>query len=215
MSLFKKIKWLVHLLLFNRAARLSFTLVCGVVINIAYILINIFSAAAYRSIWSATVSIYHLILIIIRIYLLSARGASKKGLNSDRLLFRVGVLLLFLDLVMASMMVYTVRQASFASYSGVVLFAFLFYALYSLIISVKTIKNRVNDNNHLQFAAKNISLSTALMSVFNLQYSLFSFLGADDILIGRVVLVGGVSVFSVILFLSVRLIKKAKLWADN
>lgn len=215
MSLFKKIKWLVHLVLFNRAARLSFTLVCGVVINIAYILTNIFSAAAYRSIWSATVSIYHLILITIRIYLLSARGASKKGLNSDRLLFRVGVLLLFLDLVMASMMVYTVRQASFASYSGVVLFAFLFYALYSLIISLKTVKNRVNDNNHLQFAAKNISLSTALMSVFNLQYSLFSFLGADDILIGRVVLVGGVSVFSVILFLSVRLIKKAKLWADN
>lgn len=215
MSFINKIKWLVHLVIFNRAARLSFTLVCGVLLNSAYILTSIFSAAAYGSIWSATVSIYHLILIVIRIYLLSARGLSKKSTNADRLLFRVGVLLLFLDLVMAYMMVYTVRQASFVRYSGIVLFSFTFYALYSLIISVKTVKKRVNDNNHLHFAARNISLSTSLMSFFNLQYSLFSFLGADDILIGRVVLIGGTSIFSVILFLSVRLIKKAKLWADN
>lgn len=215
MSFINKIRWLIHLIIVSQAARLNFTLACGALLNFAYILSNVFSAAVYRSVWSATVSIYHLILVIIRVYLLSARRVSQKSVNVDRLLLRVGVLLLFLDLASASMMVYTVRQGSFVKYSGIALFAFLFYAIYSLVVSVKVVKKRENDNNHLHFVAKNISLSTSLMSVFNLQYSVFSLLGADAALTGRAILLGGISVFTVILFLSVRLIKQAGRWAEK
>ncbi len=215
MSFIKKIKWLVHVMFVSRAARLNFTLLCGVLLNLAYILSNVLSAAVYRSAWSATVSIYHLILIIIRIYLLSARQLTEDGKNVDRLLFRVGVLLLFLDLASATMMVYTVRQGSFIRYSGIVLFAFVFYAVYSLVVSVKTVKKSTNDNNHLHFVARNLSLSTSLMSVFNLQYSILSLFGADDHLVSRAIFLGGILVFSVILFLSIRLIKKAGIWAEK
>lgn len=215
MNFIKKIKWLIHLLIVNRAARLNFTLLCGVLINSVYVLSNIFSAAAYGSIWSATVSIYHLVLIITRIYLLSARRLASGGDGADRMLLRVGVLLMFIDLVSASMMFYTVSRGSFVRYSGFVLFAFLFYAVYSLIISLNAFRKYKNDNNHLHFAAKNISFSTSLMSVFNLQYSILSLLGADSSLTGRAILVGGVAIFSVILFLSLRLIKKANIWSEK
>jgi hypothetical protein len=206
---------LVRLLLVSPAARLSFTLVCGVLLNIAYVASNVVSAFIYHSVWAATVSIYHLILIVIRIYLLSERKMTDGKKNIDRLLFRVGVLLLFLDLVSGSMMVYTVRQGSFVRYSGIVLFAFVFYAVYSLFVSVRAVKVHNDDGNHLRFASRNISLSTSLMSVFNLQYSILSLLGADAILTARSILLGGISVFSVILFLSIRLIRKANKWAEK
>ncbi|MBR5144596.1 MAG: hypothetical protein IKW53_06060 [Clostridia bacterium] len=211
MNFINKIKWSLRLLIFNRAARLSFTLLCGVLINSVYVLTNIFSAVVYGSIWAATVSIYHLILIITRIYLLSARRLSGDGEGVDRMLMRVGVLLVLIDLVSVSMMLYTVRRGSFVRYSGFVLFAFLFYSVYSLIISLNAFGKYKNDNNHLHFAAKNISLSTSLMSVFNLQYSILSLLGADSVLTGRAILVGGVVIFSVILCLSLRLIRMANM----
>lgn len=215
MKYVSKIKQIARYLIYNQAARLNFTLICGVLINSVYVMTNVFSAVAYGSIWAATVSIYHLVLIVTRIYLLSARRIAEGNVGVDRMLIRVGVLLLLIDLVSAAMMIYAVSQDSFIKYSGFVLFAFLIYAVYSLVISVRAFKKYKNDNNHLHFAAKNISLSTSLMSVFNLQYSVFSLLGADSSLTGRAILVGGVAIFSVILFLSLRLIKKANIWSEG
>lgn len=215
MSIYKRIKELLKLLWVSRAARLNFTLLCGALMNFAYIAGNIASALIYHSAWAATVSAYHLMLIIIRLYLLSARRLSSGGAGADQILLRVGVLLLFLDLACALIMVYTIGRGSFVSYSGFILFAFLIYAVYSLTSSVLAIKRYANDNRHLHFAARSISLSTSLMSVFNLQYSVLSFLGADSRLMGRTILVGGFAVFSVILFLSLRLIKKAGAWASS
>ncbi len=210
MSIFRRIKDLLKLLFVSRAARLNFTLLGGVLINLAYIAGNIASALIYHSAWAATVSAYHLMLIIIRLYLLSARRPSSGG-DIELILLRVGILLLFLDLACALIMAYTIGRGSFVSYSGFILFAFLLYAVYSLTSSALAIKRHANDNDHLHFAARSISLSTSLMSVFNLQYSVLSLFGADSRLMVRAILSGGIAVFFVILFLSLRLIKKQAL----
>ena len=208
MSIFRRIRDLLKLLLSSRAARLNLTLLGGAVINLAYVLGNIASAFIYHSVWSATVSAYHIMLIVIRIYILSARRRSSDS-NVDRILLRVGVLLLFLDLACALIMIYTVGQGRFVSYSGFILFAFVAYAVYSLISSALAVGKYADHSRPLHYAARSITLSTSLMSVFNLQYSVLSLLGADSRLIGRAVIVGGVAVFALILFLSLRLIKRA------
>ena len=105
------------------------------------------------------------------------------------------------------MMFYSVSRQSFASYSGLILLGFLCFTVYSVARSVIDIKKHREGENRLYFAARNISLSTSLMSVFNLQYSVFSLLGAEFLLTGRVVTLSGIIVFSVILILSLRLIK--------
>lgn len=207
MSIFKRIKDLTKLLLSSRAARLNLTLLGGALINLIYVLGNIASAFIYQSAWSATVSAYHVMLIIIRVYLLSARH-SPSDKAEKRVLFRVGVLLFLLDIACAIIMIYTVIQGRFVSYSGLFLFAFLSYTVYSLTSSILAIKRHGSFGNRLHYAARSISLSTSLMSVFNLQYSVFSLLGADSRMIGRAILSVGVAVFLVILFLSVRLIRK-------
>ena len=209
MSIFEKLRHRICLLWQSSSARLNITLLGGSIINFAYIAGNIASAFIYHSLWAATLTAYHLMLIVIRIYLLSARRRMST-ISESRILLRVGILLLFLDLVCALIMIFTISSGSFVSYSGIILLAFLIYAIYSLSSSVFAVKRHSEGNRHLHLAARSISLSTSLMAVFNLQYSVLSLLGADSRLIGRAILVGAVAVFSVILFLSVRLIRRAR-----
>ena len=187
--------------------RLKFSLVGGIFLNLLYIAGNIASAFLYGSIWSATLTLYHLTLVVIRIYLLSARGEAKERKNSATVCLRVGILMLFLDLITAYMMIYTVTRSSFVRYSGFILLGFILYSAYSLTTSLLVIRRKDDHRGKLHFVAKNITLSTSLMSVFNLQYSLLSLLGASFGIIARAIFVGGLAVFSTILAMSVRLIK--------
>ena len=197
----------IQKLFVNPTARVPWLMLGGSLMNLLYIASNAASAILYHSIWSTTLTAYHLVLIVIRLYLFfcsriySAMGAT------DRICMRVGILLLALDIASAMMMLYSIRQHSYVSYSGLILLGFLIFTIYSVTRSVIDLRKHREGENHLYFAARNISLSTSLMSVFNLQYSVFSFLGAEFLLTGRVVILSGIIVFSIIFFLSVRLMR--------
>lgn len=205
MNVIAKIKSISRLLLSSRTARLNIALLFGVIVNIAYIFGNLASALIYHSIWAATLGAYHLILITMRLYLLyQGRRYSKENFCSVS--FRVGVLLLFLALAQAIIMIYTVLQGRFVRYSGIFLLAFLIYSVYSLSISVITLKKHRSDRNNLHFVARSITLSTSLMSIFNLQYSVLSLIGAPSRLTIAIVISSAVAVFLLIIILSLRLL---------
>ncbi len=198
----------VELLFESPTARIIPVLFGGTFMNFLYIATNAASAFIYRNIWSATLTVYHLMLIIMRIYLLTVGRSASADSSGRRLCLRAGILLLLLDLASALMMFYSISQASYASYSGAILLGFLIFTVYSVTRSVIDLRRHKDGENHLYFTARSITLSTSLMSVFNLQYSLLSLLGADSELTGRAILLCGLSVFSIILFLSLRLIRR-------
>ena len=178
--------------------------------NLLYIATNAASAILYHSIWSATLTAYHLTLIIIRLLLVFTGRPRPSEEEGRRLCLRIGVLLLLLDLASAAIMLYSVRQASYARYSGIILLGFLTFTVYSVTRSVVELRRHRESENHLYYAARNISLTTSLMSVFNLQYSVFSLLHADFLLSGRVIFLFGMAIFSINFLLSVRLMKRGK-----
>lgn len=202
-SLFKYI----NILFKDPTARVPWLMLGGAMMNLMYIASNAASAILYHSLWATTLTAYHLVLMVIRLYLLFQSRINSGDRATHRICLRVGILLLALDVASAVMMFYSVSRQSFASYSGFILLGFLCFTVYSVARSVIDIKKHREGENRLYFAARNISLSTSLMSVFNLQYSVFSLLGAEFLLTGRVVTLSGVVVFSVILILSLRLIK--------
>ena len=206
MKLCKNIKDFAFWLYNSHRLRLKFSLIGGILLNLFYIIGNIASTFLYGSIWSATLTVYHLTLVVIRLYLLSARGGSGRENNSAIICLRVGILLLFLDLSAAVMMIYALRMSNFVRYSGVILLGFIGYSAYSFFTSLRVMRREENRAG-VQFVAKNITLSTSLMSVFNLQYSFLSLVGASLKIIGRLIFLGGVVVFFVILVMSVRLIR--------
>lgn len=194
-------------LLSNPAARVPFVLLGGAIMNLIYIATNAASAVLYRSLWSATLIAYHLILITIRLYLLSAGRRSVDNSSAIQICRRVGILMLFLDLTCAVIIIYSISLRNFADYSGLIFFGFLLFTVYSLTRSVTELRKHKDSENRLYYTARSISLCASLMSVFNLEYSLFSLLGADFSLIGRAIFLSGLAVFSVILFLSLRLMR--------
>lgn len=207
MNLIKKIQSLPFL---SGKRRLNFTLICGAIVNLAYIAGNVASAVMYRSLLSATLTVYHLTLIIIRLYIFYAARSSISPSGIGRVILRVGVLLLFLDLASAFIILYTVSLGVFVKYSGVIFLGFLIYSAFSVTTSLLAMRKHESENNYLHYAAGNITLSTALMSVFNLQYSLLSYLGADSTFSTRASFTVGIGVFSMILTLALRLIRKSR-----
>lgn len=208
MKLKDKLLSCFNLFIENPTARIIIVLLGGSFMNFLYIATNAASAILYHSIWSATLTFYHLMLIIIRLYLLTVGRTRADEANGRRICLRVGILLLLLDLASASMMLYSIRRGSYASYSGVILLGFLAFTVYSVTRSFMDLRRHRDGENHLYFTARSISLSTSLMSVFNLQYSVFALLGANSVMTGRAILLCGLSVFSIILFLSFSLMRR-------
>lgn len=179
--------------------------------NLVYILGNIASAFINDSLWAASLTAYHLVLMIMRLYLVRSSGAvhsQEQGLLVCR---RIGGFLLFLDLAASVIMLYSVGHDSFVSYSGVILIGFLLFTVYSVWRSVYELRKYRGGEDHLYYAARNVTLSTSLMSVFNLQYSCLSLIGVSSrITVGAIILCG-LCVFSVILRLSVSLLQRGAL----
>ncbi len=188
--------------------RLSLSLFFGMIINFFYIASNLSSAFLYKNIWSATLTVYHSLFLLIRFYLISAKRRCKTEEEMKNVCLRTGVFLLFLDLAATVMMAYTIRSGRVTRYSGVVLLCFVIYTVYSLTVSIVGMKRHSDDNQPLHFAARNMTLAAALMSVFNLQYSILVSIGASSSVINRIISLGGFSVFFVIVLLAVRLVVK-------
>ena len=193
-------------LFLNTNIRLYLSLIFGLIVNAFYIASNFISALVYHSLWSATITIYHLMLMIIRIYILSSRRVGEIEGRAAGLCLRVGIFMLLLDLSSAFMMIYSMKRGIFVRYSGIILLGFLIYTIYSVTKSSLDIRRHASHQRPIYYVARNISLSTSLMSVFNLQYSLLSLFGANYRLTAGAIFLCGALVFSIILALSLRLI---------
>ena len=190
----------------NPATRLWISISFGVLLNFVYLAGNMLSTILYKSLWSATVTIYHLLFMTTRMYILyMAKDGSK---NNSSVCLRVGLFLFVLDLPAAFMMIYSVRNGADVHYSGLLLLFFLLYTVYSVTNSIKGMIKWKNDNKPLHYAAKNITFASSLMSLFNLQFSLLSTIGLNSDASEKVTVIAGFSVFFIMILLSFRLIKR-------
>ena len=209
----KKIKSFINLIYFlmkSPKRRLNISLALGILVNLVYLGGNIVSAVGYRSPWAISITAYHLIFLLMRLYLVCSGRKSPVDRKDTAICLFVGVLLFVLDIFSLAIIMYTISDDGKVRYSGFILFFFLCYAVYSLTSSFLGMKKWKYDNNILHFAAKNLSFASALMSVFNLQFSLISSLGINSLIGDRLIYLGGFSVFSIIFVLSIRLMVKGR-----
>ena len=192
----------------NPLFRLSLSLFFGMIVNFIYIAGNLSSALVNRSVWSGGLTVYHSLFLALRFSLLSAKHRSMTASGIRRVCLRTGIYLLLLDGLVGAIMIYTIRSGRVVSYSGTVLLGFVIYTVYSLSSSIIGMRRHLNDNQPLYFATRNMTLAAALMSVFNLQYSVLVTLGASYYIIDRIIVFSGFSIFFVIILLAVRLVVK-------
>ena len=202
-----KIKTAIYALISSPGVRLYFSIFIGLIINVIYIGSNIHTALMHRSFWSSSITVYYLLFIVLRLYLLRANKMDE--LSATHCCLTVGIFLLLLTISAGAIIAYSVIVENSVRYSGYVLLAFFVYAVYSLSTSIVGMKKWLNDNQPLHFAARSVTFAAALMSAFNLQYSLLTSLGLSALTVKRANAFGGFAVFFVIAILGITLVFKS------
>ena len=192
------------------SVRLDISLVFGLLMNIFYIVINLLPALIYRNGWSFAVTIYYAVLVFMRLSLLSAhRLTGSVGADAARLYAScrlVGRFLLLLDGAIGVVMIYTVVYGKTLEYPAYIFVAFGIFTVYSVSGSLVGIFRSLKKETLHALAARNLTFAAALLSVFNLEYTLLVTLGVSRRIILFVNTVGGGLCVAFISLMGIRLI---------
>ena len=145
----------------------------GIFINSFYILINLIWGIKHLNVWFITVAVYHLLILFMRYFSIDTSGAEGRG-------ELVGALMTVLSIPITGMIAYTVLTSSARGYPKSSLPVFAGYAIFSIFRAVYGLLSVRRDGAPSLRATHSIRLSLALMSLFNLQTSLFAFLKFDS-----------------------------------
>ena len=144
-------------------------LALSLLVNLCYAGCKIVSAVLYTSVWEAALGIYYLLLCGVRAFLLRQMPAaggedrSKRGLLAYR---RTGWFLLGLALALTGIAVQIVRDGRRYDYPGTLIYAAAAYAFYCLTAAIVNAVRYRQFHSPVLSAAKAVSLTTALVSIF-------------------------------------------------
>lgn len=181
--------------------RAELILKLGLSLNAGYAIFKLSSGVFYRSFWFGAVGIYYILLCSLKFYLLHSGFPAERRSRTGQLmtLRNCSVLLLFLNLTMSLIIFYLIRQNKGFSYSDFVLLASALYTLFRLVAAFSDIVSFKRLHIPVLAAAKSISMSVALMSLFSLQVTLLDRIKAENNLKYALnILSGGLIIIAVI-----------------
>lgn len=196
------------------------TLYCSLGINLLYAATNMFSGIFYRSVWSVTLSVYYIILAVMRFLLV--RFVNRVGIGKDRIRelksYRIcGLILLTLNIVLAGVVILVIRKNQRFEYAGVLIFVMAAYTFYITITAVVNLVKYRKYDSPVMSAAKVISFAAALVSILSLETAMLSRFGSEDsspyfdrIMIGATGAGVCVIIVSVSVYMTVRSTKQIK-----
>ena len=150
----------------------------GLAVNIGYALFNVFTGVFYQSVWFGAVAVYYIMLCFIKFFLLS-RGFEKRGDKEYGDLLTCGVMLLILSGAVTAIIYIMIWKSEAVRYGRYVIYLSAAYTLFRLLAALfDTIRLRHLKSPTL-YAAKALSLSVALMSLFSLLFSVLDTVPID------------------------------------
>lgn len=183
----------------------------GLLINIIYIAIEIFSGIIYKSIWFISLAIYYFLLALMRIILLRKSKNTKEKIEEEFFRYRAcGIVLLFMNQALAGIVIFMVRQNRGFEYSGILIYAIAMYAFYAFTMAVINIVKFRKLHSPVLSAAKVINFVAAMVSMLSLTTAMLARYGKNDAHFRAVMTasVGG-SVCTITILIAIFMILKA------
>ena len=153
----------------NKNLRINISLVFSIICNTAYVSTNIVFGVIYNSAWFLTMAMFYSLLIVIGYIILRAdEQISRLPTIVRRSCFWSGVLLIFADILLSSVMLFTAFGGGFSAANKFLVGEFLFYSVFSffrLIYSVVQCKRNSELVRHTIYTTRAVS---ALIVLFNL-----------------------------------------------
>lgn len=195
----------------DQRARTELFLKLGLTVNVGYAVYNIFTGVFYRSVWFGGVAVYYIMLCLIKFFLITRGFGRKSGDVKEVADLRIcSVMLLVLNLTIAALICQMIWQNKSHLYASSVIYGAAVYTLFRLCAAIyDTVKLKKLDSPTL-YAAKVLSLSVALMSVFSFQTSVLDILGVADGLRRGLNIVTGAVVSVTVISLAVRSMFRAQ-----
>lgn len=189
--------------------RTSISLYMGLLINLLYIAMKLYSGIRYHSTWFVALAVYYFLLAVMRLMIVRRVHVTDKTIELRR--YRLcGFMLLFMNQALAGIVILIVQQNRGFSYPGLLIYAMAAYAFYMVITAiVNVVKTRRHDSPILS-AAKAISLVAAMVSILSLTTAMISTFGGDDMVFRRsmTAAVGG-GVCTVVILMAIFMIVRA------
>lgn len=168
-------------LLRDRVYRSRIAVYSGFALNMLYSAFHVLNSAIYSSVWFGSIAAYYFSLCVIRGLLVISIKKSGTELKKWRSYRLCGALMLFLGITMAGMSIQMVRDNMVYHYHEYIIYLL---ALYTFCITITAVINAVKSgrlNDPVLSASKNITLTSALMSVLVLQTAMIEEFGENEL----------------------------------
>lgn len=194
--------------------RAEISLYPSLFINMLYATIKMVSGIFYHSVWLITLSVYYILLAVMRFLVLISVRKKHAGadLAAEFRRYRVcGMLLAFMNLALLGMISFIIWQDGGYEYPGVLIYVMAMYTFYAVITAAVNIVKFQKRGSPVLSAAKAISLTAALVSMLALETAMLSEFGQKDEYLFRQAMIGytGVVVCGFIFSMAVYMIVHA------
>ena len=167
----------------NKMLRFHVSLFTGLILNMFYIIFNLVSGIIYGNAWFITVAAYYTLIVSVRYLLLGNHRIDRPNTDflteSAEATKTCGNLMMILGVPITGMIIYTVISNRRYEYSAAVFIMLSAYALFSITRAAWGIFSS-KKKSFAPRVAHSVRLSSALLSLFNLQTSVFSVLRVGD-----------------------------------
>lgn len=193
--------------------RSEITLHGGLLGNLLYVALNLFSGIRYQSSWFVSLAFYYSLLSVMRAVLVRYmhRQLIGKDIPSELRRYRTcGIILLLMNQALVGIVIYMVTQNRGFSYPGILIYAMAFYTFYITISAVINVVKYRKRGSPVMSAAKIISLTAALVSMLSLETAMLSQFGSDEVAFRRIMIAStGAFVCAVVLSMAIYMIVRS------
>lgn len=208
----KDLRGYIFVVLKNKTVRFYVFAFFGLIINACYIIFNLISGIIYGNAWFITVAAYYTLMVSVRYLILgnlcSADCKSEYSIENIKSTKTCGTLMLILGAPITGMIIYTVVSNITYNYSDFV-FVFLFiYAAFNILrasFGIFSVKEKPDLSNLVNY----VRMSSALLSLFNLQTSVFSAIGIGYVAVAILNFITGAAVSLSVLGFAAKIIKES------
>lgn len=197
--------------------RTEVSLYQGLFINLIYVVIKFGSGVYYGSFWFCALSVYYLLLAVMRFSLLHHVKSRRDDKASEWKRYRFcGIVLLLMNQALAAIVIIAVRQNEGFEYSGMLIYVMALYAFYAIITAVINVVKYRKYGSPILSAAKVINLTAALVSMLSLETAMLAQFGGDDAVFRRIMTSAtGASICVIVLGMAVFMIAKSTILLKN
>lgn len=163
-------------LIVEHTFRTQIALYPGFLINVVYVIWKLSFGIYYNSAWFISLALYYFVLAWMHLSLIrpfSEKGEIRKKAELKRYRF-CGASLFVINIALTGIVVLAVKKENGFTYPGYMIYVMAMYAFYAVITAVINLVKYRKYGNPILSAAKVISLTTAMISMFSLESAMLA-----------------------------------------